>query len=173
MKTISSLLGLGFLLMACGGGDKPPPNTPKTDKPGPAVQQDSVSAGAQAKFNAALDAFVEHDKANDWNDANCAAVAKQFDDATSAQGGEVRPSDLQRGPRLSALQRRRPRKGEVRAGVEGRPEVPRASRAPCALPVQSGRQRGQRDQRAPAGRRRRAVPERSCARQLGHVPDAA
>jgi len=46
-----------------------------------------VKKDAQAKFNAALDAFVEHDKANDWNDANCAAVAKQFEDAVSAQGG--------------------------------------------------------------------------------------
>lgn len=44
-----------------------------------------VSANAREKFDAALDAFNGHDKANDWNDASCAESAKQFEAASSSQ----------------------------------------------------------------------------------------
>ena len=81
--------GVALLLLsaACGGGGGKDPVTPTKDNGKPAPQQE-VSAAAQDKFNAALDSFVEHDKANDWNDQTCADVAKQFDAAASAQGGK-------------------------------------------------------------------------------------
>ena len=92
MNRQAPLVGIGFALLglltsACGGGDKPPVESPKS-KPAAAVAAESVKADAQAKFNTALDAFVEHDKAADWNDAACSSVAKMFDDATASQGGK-------------------------------------------------------------------------------------
>jgi tetratricopeptide (TPR) repeat protein len=82
----SSLL----VLLACGGGGGGDPKTP--GKPGGGsgggTSPEEVTKDAQAKFNAGIDAFVEHDKANDWNDANCAAVAKLFDDAVASQKGK-------------------------------------------------------------------------------------
>lgn len=95
MKRITGLLVAGLLATvtaACGGGGgetpavKAPSAAAKGD--GLATQPTDVKKDAQAKFNAAIDAFVEHDKANDWNDANCAAVAKLFEDAVSSQGGK-------------------------------------------------------------------------------------
>jgi tetratricopeptide (TPR) repeat protein len=87
MKRITTILSL-LLVTACGGGGGGEgPKTPS--KPGgPATPAEEVNKDAQAKFNAALDALVEHDKANDWNDANCSAVAKMFDDAVAAQKGK-------------------------------------------------------------------------------------
>jgi tetratricopeptide (TPR) repeat protein len=88
MKRITTSLALGLLLAtaACGGGNNEPKVPTKGgDKPAQHVQ---VSKDALAKFNAALDSFVEHDKANDWNDQVCAEVAKQFDAATAEQGGK-------------------------------------------------------------------------------------
>ncbi|MBC7018038.1 hypothetical protein, partial [Salmonella enterica] len=54
---------------------------------GAGTPPEEVSKDAQAKFNAALDSFVEHDKANNWDDAACASVAKMFDDAVASQKG--------------------------------------------------------------------------------------
>lgn len=95
MKTISKLLFSSLFaasiatLGACGGGGGTEgPKVPGKPGAGTGVAPSEVSKDAQAKFNAALDSFVEHDKANDWSDANCASVAKMFDDAVSAQGGK-------------------------------------------------------------------------------------
>jgi tetratricopeptide (TPR) repeat protein len=88
MKRTTTLTAgaLFTLLAACGGGNKEPVTPTKgPDKP---VAAEEVSKDAQAKFNAALDSFVEHDKANDWSDQVCADVAKQFDAAAALQGGK-------------------------------------------------------------------------------------
>lgn len=91
MKNRTSIV-LGTLLLAttvaaCGGGTTPPPSTPKPTPDGKPVATD-VSKDAQAKFDAALDAFVGHDKANTWNDEACSSVAKMFDDAAGSQKGK-------------------------------------------------------------------------------------
>jgi len=80
MKRILGILGLGAALLttACGGGDKPAPKTGADGKPAPGKTND-LSKDAQAKFNAAIDAMVEHDKKNDWNDESCKEIASQFE----------------------------------------------------------------------------------------------
>ena len=64
------------------------------------------SKDAQAKFNAALDAFVAHDKANDWNDATCSrrreAVRRRGRRRRATK--HVPEATLQRRPRVPALQ---------------------------------------------------------------------
>lgn len=83
------LVTLVSALVGCGGrGAAEGPKTPgKGDGARASTPIEDVSKDAQAKFNAALEAFVEHDKANDWNDAACASVAKLFDEAVSSQKG--------------------------------------------------------------------------------------
>ncbi len=65
---INTVLLGGFFatLVACGGGATPTPTTPSKPGATPGTPTEEVSKDAQAKFNAALDAFVEHDKANNW-----------------------------------------------------------------------------------------------------------
>lgn len=83
MNRISTILGASLLLLsaACGGGDKPEPKTPSSTgskgSGGPAAAE--LSKDEQARFNAAVDLMVEHDKKNDWNADTCAEVAKAFD----------------------------------------------------------------------------------------------
>lgn len=103
MKTISKLLLSSLFataittLGACGGGGATEgPKVPGKGNGG-GVAPSEVSKDAQAKFNAALDSFVEHDKANDWSDANCASVAKLFDEAVSAQGGKFAQAQFNAG----------------------------------------------------------------------------
>ena len=74
---------------ACGGGGGEGPKVPSGPPKGASggTPPGEVSKDAQTKFNAALDSFIEHDKANDWGDATCGAVAKMFDDAVAAQKG--------------------------------------------------------------------------------------
>lgn len=88
-KIITSMISVGLLAaVACGGGG-PDPKVPGTSggTSGGGTPAAEVSKDAQAKFNAGLDAFIEHDKANDWNEANCAKVASLFDEAVAAQKG--------------------------------------------------------------------------------------
>ncbi len=81
MKRITALIGATLLVLtaACGGGDKPSPKTANDSKKPTADAPPDLSKDAQAKFNAAVDSFVEHDKKNDWSSEVCADVAKQFD----------------------------------------------------------------------------------------------
>lgn len=83
MKRITAFIasGLFVLTAACGGGggDKPAPKTGADGKHvGTGTPAADLSKDAQAKFNAAIDAFVEHDKKNDWSDEVCKDVANQF-----------------------------------------------------------------------------------------------
>ncbi len=91
LRIRSRNLGVGILLGALvgcggGGGSSEGPKAPGKGTASAPVPED-VSKDAQAKFNAAVDSFVEHDKANDWSDANCAGVAKLFEDAAAEQKG--------------------------------------------------------------------------------------
>ena len=83
MKRITTLIGTGLLVLtaACGGGTSGP--SPKTGAGGKSAGGGSgapeLSKDDQAKFNAGIDLFVEHDKKNDWNNEACADVAKKFE----------------------------------------------------------------------------------------------
>ena len=81
MKRISLITAslLAISAAACGGGG-PDANTPGKGGKGQSVNGVvQLDKNAQAKFNAAIDAFVEHDKANNWNDETCKSVAQQFE----------------------------------------------------------------------------------------------
>lgn len=85
MKQITALITAGLLALtaaACGGGASTPPAKTggDTKKPGAGPAASDLSKDAQAKFNAAIDLFVEHDKKNDWNNEICADVAKKFEE---------------------------------------------------------------------------------------------
>lgn len=84
MKRITTLISTGLLVLtaACGGGGGAGPAA-KTGKDGKSAGGGSgapeLSKDDQAKFNAAIDLFVEHDKKNDWSNEACADVAKKFE----------------------------------------------------------------------------------------------
>jgi Tfp pilus assembly protein PilF len=86
MNTTRQMLSVGLLaiLVGCGGPAKEAekPVTPTATPKGP-----EVSPVAEDKFNAALDAFNAHDKANDWNEAVCGEAAKRFEAAGAEQKG--------------------------------------------------------------------------------------
>ena len=73
MKRIhaSCTVGLLFLVAACGGG-APAPKTAKDKSTGATgTPKEAVSAEVTKGYNDALQMMVQHDKANDWNDAVC------------------------------------------------------------------------------------------------------
>jgi Tfp pilus assembly protein PilF len=78
------------LLSGCGGGGTPEPKTPGKGKPGEAGEVKPVAAEAKKGFDVALEAMVAHDKANDWTDATCSDIARQFLDASSKQKSEMK-----------------------------------------------------------------------------------
>ncbi len=83
--SLAAMMGLG-----CGGGAKQqeakaPKSETKVNSAGE-VGTENVSHSIREKFSAALDAFNGHDKTNDWTDAVCAEVAKNFEGVASAQG---------------------------------------------------------------------------------------
>ena len=84
------LTALASLLIAAGcgggGGEGKGPDSP-AGKGGPSTAGQAVAPAAQDKFDAALEAFVAHDKANDWTDPVCAEVASKFQAAASEQKG--------------------------------------------------------------------------------------
>lgn len=97
MKTKLGILSACLLTfsLACGGngveintGGKKDPKIP--GKPTTSTGE-TVSDSAQAKFNAAVETMVGHDKAADWNDAACSEVAKKFEDAASEQKSKKFP----------------------------------------------------------------------------------
>jgi tetratricopeptide (TPR) repeat protein len=78
MKTTNAILSAGLLAIIVGCGGSPPPavQPPKSVPPDGGTPAVSVEAGK--KFDAALDAFNHHDKANDWNEQACVETAKLF-----------------------------------------------------------------------------------------------
>jgi tetratricopeptide (TPR) repeat protein len=75
----------GLVGSGCGGGNKEVVTGGHGG--GPVTPKAVIEQQALERFNGALDAFNAHDKANDWNDEACAAIAKQFDSAASANAG--------------------------------------------------------------------------------------
>ncbi len=73
-----------FVLAGCGGGS-PAANALATTTGPKTTDGTAVAKAAAANFQAAFDSFLAHDRANDWNDANCAQVAKAFEDAVGEQ----------------------------------------------------------------------------------------
>ena len=85
MKLLVLAACLAVSTLACAGARTVgPPVAPPL--PAPATPHPPGGA-AQARFDAALTAFVRHDELNDWSPAACAAVAAMFDDAATANGG--------------------------------------------------------------------------------------
>ena len=91
MKLVTNLFMAGLMatLVGCGGGSsavgpggKLPPGqgSGATSKTGV-----EVSKAAAQNFDAALSAFLDHDKKQDWAEASCTGVAKQFLDASDEQ----------------------------------------------------------------------------------------
>jgi tetratricopeptide (TPR) repeat protein len=83
---------LAFGLGCGGGGPDVKVNGPvkqHTDQNG--TREEDLKPKAKELFGAALDAFNAHDKANDWADAICSAMAQQFEGARSAQTGNKFP----------------------------------------------------------------------------------
>jgi len=89
MKNTGSLLAIAAVAAAglgCGGGGaEVKAAVDKTGSSVVGVGNAPVQKAALDRFNAALDAFNGHDKANDWNDQTCGETAKMFEDAASAQ----------------------------------------------------------------------------------------
>jgi len=94
MTRTKTLIVGGVLLMAlqaCGGGMtaqsgqlKPEHRSGKKDSKG-----NQVSKEAAANFDTALAGFLEHDKKQDWAEASCTEVAKNFEDAASTQKSQA------------------------------------------------------------------------------------
>src|SRR5437762_3040688 len=90
-----SALTLIAVLAGCGGGATPPPETPAHKSTGPTTAAGAaVDPGAQSKFEAALEVFAAHDKANDWSDAVCGDVASKFTAAAAEQKGGKFPEAI-------------------------------------------------------------------------------
>ena len=85
---VLGFVGTALLAVGCGGGGgAKEAETPVDKSPAKAGPAPLVAKEAQDKFNAALDAFNDHDKKSDWSDATCADVAQQFAGAASQQKG--------------------------------------------------------------------------------------
>jgi Tfp pilus assembly protein PilF len=88
---ILGLLAVGAPSIGCGG-DKKPPETANNPKPnGGGTNPKDLKPEAQKQYDAALEMFVGHDKANDWNDDACNSTAKAFDQAADLQAPKKFP----------------------------------------------------------------------------------
>lgn len=85
---MTALLVTAAVAFGCGGDKKPPvaPNNPGGGVPA------TMSAEVQRKFDAAMDGFVGHDKAANWNDAACAATASAFEAAVDEAPSKQLPA---------------------------------------------------------------------------------
>jgi tetratricopeptide (TPR) repeat protein len=91
MKNTGYVLAAGAFVavvgLGCGGG-APEAKTPGASTPAPTKASGEAAPPSHAaleRFNAALDAFNAHDKANDWNEQSCGETAKMFAAAAAAQ----------------------------------------------------------------------------------------
>jgi tetratricopeptide (TPR) repeat protein len=88
MRTKTLILGgLLMALQACGGAAlNAKGELPKERQSG---RKDAtgthVDKAAAANFDTALQSFLDHDKKQDWAEASCTAVGKQFEEAHGAQ----------------------------------------------------------------------------------------
>jgi tetratricopeptide (TPR) repeat protein len=88
MKTATMFTAAALLVWAvgCGGGAAEVPKAKTPESSGGEPKAAEVSAAAANKFNAGLEALVQHDKANDWTDVTCTSTAQLFLDAAKEQG---------------------------------------------------------------------------------------
>ena len=90
MMRLKNLGAMSLVLgaVACGGGTQAvrPPAHP-SGKVG--ANKVPVSKMAARQFGNALDAFVSHDKAGNWNEDSCKDVAQQFLTAAATQKSET------------------------------------------------------------------------------------
>jgi tetratricopeptide (TPR) repeat protein len=90
MKLVTNLFMAGLMatLVGCGGGASVGPGGKLPPGQGAGVKSKTgveVSKAAAQNFDAALQAFLEHDKKQDWAEASCTDVAKRFLDASDEQ----------------------------------------------------------------------------------------
>jgi Tfp pilus assembly protein PilF len=90
MRRITSLLFCGLIpaLVACGGatGTGAAVKLKAEDASGRKTGTGhEVSKAAAASFDSALEAFLDHDKKGDWNEASCKGLAEQFRKAADTQ----------------------------------------------------------------------------------------
>ena len=78
MGRLLGFLGTGIVLLtaACGSSVTPPVRTAPSVDPTTATKP---NPGDEAKFNAAVDLFVTHDRQNDWSPAVCGEVVRAFE----------------------------------------------------------------------------------------------
>ena len=160
MKTSTSLSALAASCVGrprargCGGGGAPSVEDGGRRRPKggdtPVVEQ----RARRASSTPALDAFVAHDKANDWNDGTCARGREARSRARRrANERQVPRGDATTRARVPALQRRQEREGALRAGALA---TTRSSTTPAPqLALYQYKADGERrrgDRRAPAGR---------------------
>jgi tetratricopeptide (TPR) repeat protein len=81
----SSFAVLVLLVSACGGSASVSTKAKSPSSGSTGTPKEAVSAEVTKGYNDALQMLVQHDKANDWNDAACTQVAKLFLDAASQQ----------------------------------------------------------------------------------------
>jgi len=80
---LTAVVVVGCAGVGCGGaGEGESAKHPKSEAAG--LGSAPVVRKAVDRFNAALEAFNAHDKANDWNEAACSDAAKQFEDAADS-----------------------------------------------------------------------------------------
>ena len=88
------IVGASLFGAACGGGNTPPATSGPTVKgsaPTLGAGNNPVNDAAAASFGAALQTFLGHEKANDWSDASCASVAKDFEASVDRQPSKKFP----------------------------------------------------------------------------------
>ncbi len=88
MRQLKSFVFVPLLLaVACGGSGEGAKSA--ADAPAKKGQKYIVSDAAKKEHSAALDTFLKADKAADWNESKCKAVAGQFIDASKKQQSDT------------------------------------------------------------------------------------
>ena len=80
MKKSTASIVIAVAALALAGCGKKDPNVPGQGK-GPGTGPDggpAVDSKTQAAFDKALEDFIAHERANDWNDGVCEDMAKKF-----------------------------------------------------------------------------------------------
>jgi tetratricopeptide (TPR) repeat protein len=93
-RTIAhALCALGAISAVACGGSTPATRPPKPPPPG---QSPVVTDQARRGYELAAGRFAEHDKANDWSDAVCSQMAKEFLDVNAehkrSAGADLSPA---------------------------------------------------------------------------------
>jgi tetratricopeptide (TPR) repeat protein len=93
-KAILPVLALFAAACGGGGGDQKGAESPANASGPKTAAGVAVAQAAQDKFQAALEAFAQHDKASDWTDPVCNDVAAKFAAAAAEQKGGKFPEAI-------------------------------------------------------------------------------